>query len=503
MTHPVGRLLHIGFEGLEPPAYVLEWLQTGQVGGIVLFERNVANPAQLQQLVAACRAAARYPLLVSIDQEGGRVARLRAGFSESPGAMALGAARSESLAERVAGVMGTELRALDINWVLAPVVDLALHPENPVIGTRSLGQDPEQVTRLAQAQIRGFQQAGVAATLKHFPGHGSTVVDSHVALPVVDVPLAEIWERDLRPFRALAPITDAIMLSHVQYTDLDAEYPTSLSPAAGRMLRDRIGFAGVICTDCMEMPAVIDHYGAGEAAVLAAQAGNDILFFSHTPAYQQAAFDALVAAAEAGQIPDLEDKLARIETLVVRYPVGPQPPMEVIRQPQHLATLQQAARAAVTLVKTDRAVFPLDLTRKITLVEFASLRDTPAIESGGTSSLGTFLRQEAPSVNIISLPVETWDAERLGVIREQAHKADVLVLATRNAHLWDTQRQLARELMWIARKVVLVCLANPYDAAALPGANAVLCTCGDSTPSLEAAVAALLGQFTPTGSLPV
>ena len=172
-------MLLVGFEGLEAPQYILDWLAEGRIGGIILFARNIETRANRDAgpLVAGCR---KHPLLISIDQEGGIVARLRDGFTESPGAMALGASGSEELAERVSYVLGTELRALGINFNLAPVVDLGHDSSNPVISTRTLGSDAEQVARLAVAEVRGFQAADVGACAKHFPGHGNTPTDSHV-----------------------------------------------------------------------------------------------------------------------------------------------------------------------------------------------------------------------------------------------------------------------------------------------------------------------------------
>jgi beta-N-acetylhexosaminidase len=505
----VGRMLHIGFDGLEPPDYVLEWLARGQIGGVVLFRRNLENPAQVAKLVQTCREAAPRPILVSIDQEGGRVVRLHKHFTESPGAMALGAAGSEALAEQVSAVMATELRALGITWVLAPVVDIAHNPDNAAIGTRALGNVTPQVRDLALAEIRGFQSAGVAATAKHFPGHGNTPIDTHVRLAIVRGPLDYLWQHDLVPFRAAVESgVEAVMVSHVKFEDLDAEHPSSLSPRVVRgLLRDEIGFDGLACTDCMEMNAIAQHYGPAESAVLAALAGEDVIFFSHTQAYQQAAFDALVEAVKSGRLPEaqIDESNRRIERLIERFPAEPRPPLTVIRSPEHLAVMRRAAEAAVALYQPDSTIFPLKhgAGQRVGLVEFSSFMDTPALESGDTSALARLLRSEAPEIEVVSLPSKGLTSEIASAARHLAREVDVLVLATRNAHLWPDDRAFARELMWLANKVILVCLADPYDADTLPGANTMIFTFGDSAPLLQAAVDTLLGRLHPHGRPPV
>ena len=298
LQEKIGRMLLVGFEGLEAPQYILDWLAEGRIGGIILFARNIETPEQTATLVRSLQAAAKHPLLISIDQEGGIVARLRDGFTESPGAMALGASGSEELAERVSYVLGTELRALGINFNLAPVVDLGHDSSNPVISTRTLGSDAEQVARLAVAEVRGFQAAGVGACAKHFPGHGNTPTDSHVDLPVVSGSPDFLWKHEPVPFRAVVDAGIAsVMISHVKF-EIDPDYPSTLSPAIiTGLLRKEIGFDGLIVTDCMEMRAITLNYGAG-SAVLAALAGVDAMFFC-TRENQEAAYNALVGRSPA------------------------------------------------------------------------------------------------------------------------------------------------------------------------------------------------------------
>jgi beta-N-acetylhexosaminidase len=227
----IGQKCMVGFHGTEPPDYILEWLSSARIGGVILFSRNIHTPEQVAKLTSACHAAARHPILIGIDQEDGTVARLHEGFTQSPGAMALGAAGSEALAYQMSHVLGRELRALGINWNYAPVVDITHDINNPSVGRRSLGSDEAAVSRLAAAEVRGFQDSGVVSSAKHFPGLGNTPDDTHEALAVISGSVDYLWEHDLIPFRAVVKAGVAtVMTTHVKFEALDSEYPATLSP---------------------------------------------------------------------------------------------------------------------------------------------------------------------------------------------------------------------------------------------------------------------------------
>lgn len=508
LEEKIGQMTMVGFDGLEPPDYILEWLSIGRVGGVYLFSRNVQSPEQVANLTQTCRDAAPGPILIGIDQEGGIVARLRNGFTESPGAMALGAADSLELAEQVSKMLATEMRALAINWVFAPMVDITHDISNPSVGTRSLGRDQHKVSRLAAAEVRGFQAGGVAACAKHFPGLGNTSVDTHEALAVIDGSVDYLWDHDLAPFKAaIDAATATVMTTHVKFKALDATYPATLSPVIVRkLLREDLGFNGVVCTDCMEMKAIVDHYGAGESAVLAALAGVDLIMFSHTQAAQEATYDALLGAVRSGRLleDDVDQAVARIQVVKERFAVTERSSTAVIRQRDHLALAEQAARAGVVLLQVDQEVFPLKSgEQRINVVEFASYLDSAVMDHGGLTGFTQDLKHRAPGINCVSLHSAQTSDESVSHARQLAAEAEVLVLATRSAHLRPVQLELARALMGMAARVILLCLRNPYDVNELKGAGTVLCTCGDSTPSLRAAVDALMGDFIPSGQLPV
>jgi beta-N-acetylhexosaminidase len=450
LEEKVGQMLMVGFDGLEAPEYLLRWLSNGLVGNVVLFARNVASPTQLAELTQALHDAAAHPLLIAIDQEGGAVARLREGFSESPGAMALGAADSEALAEDVAAALGEEMSALGINWNLAPVVDISQNADNPSIGIRSLGANTERVSSLAVAQVKGFQKAGVAATAKHFPGKGNTPVDPHVDLPVLDTPPERLRERDLVPFQAVIQVgIAAVMVTHAQFAALDPESPSTLSPRIIRgLLRQDIGFNGVVMTDCLEMKAIMNRYQPAEAAQLAARAGADVILFSHTQRFQELARQSLLKDARTGRLPmsQIDTSVARILDVKDRFGFSGKTSVGNIRHPSHLITVQKAARAAIATIRASVDTLPLerDDRRSIGLVEFVPTTDLKGEGRDAASRFIDALHTEAHFVQSVVVSANTPARGRWKTV-QLAGSCDLLIVATRNAHLIPLQMKAAQD----------------------------------------------------------
>jgi beta-N-acetylhexosaminidase len=308
------------FGGRTPPGWVLNALRAG-LGGVTVFGPNIAGPAQLAALTSRLRSAAAEPL-IAVDEEGGDVTRIaHLVGSNYPGNAALGAVDDVVLTEAVYRALGADLAALGINVDLAPSVDVNTAADNPVIGTRSFGADTGLVARHAAAAVTGLQAAGVAACAKHFPGHGSTRIDSHDSIATVDVPLKLLAERDLPPFSAaIAAGVRAVMPGHLRVPELTGDLPASLSAAAQTgLLRGELGFTGVIISDALEMRAVSEPFGLPEVAVLAVAAGTDLLCFGRDQdhATYLAVRDALAAAVASGRLPGvrLEDAAARVADL--------------------------------------------------------------------------------------------------------------------------------------------------------------------------------------------
>jgi beta-N-acetylhexosaminidase len=327
----VGQRFAIGFEGLEASADAKALLREFGVGTVILFARNVAGPEQVAGLVRELQETARdagheRPLLIAVDQEGGRVARLREPWTVWPAARALGRAGNEETARRVGAAMAQELSACGIRVDFAPCVDVDTNPANPVIGDRSFGDDPDLVGRLGAAFAAGLQGGGLAACAKHFPGHGDTDVDSHLELPAVDHSRARLEDVELRPFRRLiAAGVSMVMTAHVLVREIDDAVPATLSPAlVGGLLRGELGFTGVSVTDDMDMKAVARRWPAATRAVLAAGAGCDLLCFCRDHDAQVDAVEGLIRAVEQDEIPFRQTEAAeqRIRALKDRFLAG-------------------------------------------------------------------------------------------------------------------------------------------------------------------------------------
>jgi beta-N-acetylhexosaminidase len=296
----------IGFDGPSVPPEVRALAREFDLGGVVLFARNVEAPDQVAELVYDLRQLRTgLPLWVAVDQEGGRVARLRRGFTGWPPASTLGLSGDEALARRFARALAVELRAVGISMDFAPVLDVRTNPDNTVIGDRALSDQAEDVARLGSIIVTALQEVGVAACGKHFPGHGDTRLDSHLDLPLVEHPLERLRETELRPFRAAIDAgATAIMIGHLLVPALDDARPATLSRAiVSGLLRDELGFDGVVVSDDLGMRAVSDRYTIERATVGAAAAGCDaVLLCEPNHQAQSRALEALVRAVETGEL---------------------------------------------------------------------------------------------------------------------------------------------------------------------------------------------------------
>jgi beta-N-acetylhexosaminidase len=340
-------VLQPGFEGTTAPEWLLRRLDEG-LGSVALFSRNIESPEQLAKLTAQLREV-RPDVLVAADEEGGDVTRLEArGGSSFPGNLALGAVDDAELTRSVAAELGRRLAACGVNFNWAPSADVNSDPDNPVIGVRSFGAEAWRVARHTAAYIEGLQSAGVAACTKHFPGHGDTAVDSHHALPRVDVPLATLRTRELMPFRAAIAVgTKAVMSAHLLVPAIDPDLPGTLSRAVlTGLLREELGYDGLIVTDGIDMGAIADTYGIERGTVLALAAGADAICVGGGPSDEGtvvALRDAIVRAVRVGDLPEqrLAEAAARVREVAewTATAAGPQ------RAPDFEVGLTAARRA--------------------------------------------------------------------------------------------------------------------------------------------------------------
>ena len=349
----VGPLFVLGFDGVTPPARIKSLIQKERLGGVILFRRNIESPKQLHRLTATLQKWAassnRAPLLIGIDQEGGRVQRLSAPFTQWPPIATVGRHQSHALSYAMAKAIALELAAVGVNLDFAPVLDVGTKTKNPIIGDRAFSSDPSVVSALGLAFIVGLQDQGVIACGKHFPGHGDTSVDSHKALPVVKATADTLLARELVPFRhAIENRLAALMTAHVRYPALDPEWPATLSPAIlTTLLRETLRFDGVVFSDDLEMKGIADHWPADQAAAQTLLAGADAILVCKEPDAQEAAMEGVRRALEKKRISRerFAQSQARIERMKMQI-LGakrPRPNASVIGCAEHQALAETLA----------------------------------------------------------------------------------------------------------------------------------------------------------------
>ncbi len=315
--HKIGQLLMAGFEGTTPSKEIKNLIKSYHIGGVILFSRNIESPEQLATLTEDLQALSPdAPLLIAVDQEGGRVSRLPLPFTQFPSARTLGRCDAVSLSYRNAEAISRELLAVGINMNFAPVLDINTNPKNPVIGDRAFGENPHIVSKHGMATIAAMLDQYMVPCGKHFPGHGDTDSDSHKTLPVVDLATSRLTDRELRPFvHAIENRLPCVMTAHICFSAFDEKLPASLSEnIVTELLRSALKFQGVVVTDDLEMKGVTDLFPVPEAAVRAVSVGSDLLLVCHSADEQIATLEALDAAVAKGTISEarLNQSLGRL-----------------------------------------------------------------------------------------------------------------------------------------------------------------------------------------------
>jgi beta-N-acetylhexosaminidase len=506
-----------GYPGAKPEeaattlnANARRLLDEWKVGGVILMGRNVESPEQVARLANDFQAAAGpVPVFFSTDQEGGHVARMKAPFTVMPGNMPLGATRDDQLAYAAAHAVGEELTAIGINLNFAPSADVNNNPDNPIIGVRSYGEDADLVAGMAAAQVKGYQDAGTIACAKHFPGHGDTAVDSHLGLATIPYGMDRLEQVELVPFKAaIAAGVSFIMTAHIIFEALDPKRPATLSPAVvDGLLRRDLGYQGVVITDCMEMKGIRDHYGLGEAAVMAIEAGVDILAACHTPERQEAVRNALLDAVRSGRLSEarVDRSVERILACKRKFRLDERRAVDVsavgrvVGAEEHRSIEQDIARKSITVVKDEAARIPLpdgavlvlgpETTAKTLATRLADLRQSEV------ASLGI-----GPE----------FSEEEIESVRHAAKGADAVVLLTKHKEPWTVtpqneaaQADLVREFTTTGVPLVVVALRNPYDIRHFPEVGTYVATYGYTAASIAALAEVLAGKFPAQGRLPV
>ncbi|MGW6744008.1 glycoside hydrolase family 3 protein [Streptomyces sp. NPDC055025] len=496
-----------------------ELISTYHVGGIIYFAwaHNTRDPRQIAELSNGIQKAGLaqdtpVPLLIATDQEHGIVARVGRPATLLPGAMALGASRSRADARDAARIAGAELAALGINQNYAPDADVNVNPANPVIGVRSFGADPQAVAGMVSAQVTGYQSAGIATAAKHFPGHGDTKDDSHYALPTIHHTREQWNELDAPPFRAaIAAGVTSIMTAHIVVPALDpSEDPATLSrPIVTGVLREELGYDGVVVTDALGMEGVRQKYGDDRVPVLALKAGVDQLL---NPPNLRIAWNAVLAAVRSGEISEarVEESILRILELKERLGLFSGDAAVPLRNLDrtvgtraHLAAADRIAERTTTLLVNENGLLPLNRRRQRDVLVVGA---DPASPSGTTGPPTTVLATALTELGFGATALSTGTAPSAAQIEAAvagARGKDVVVVATYNVSATSSQRTLVSALAATGVPVVTVAIRNPYDIAGLSGVKASLAAYSWTDVEVRAAARVIAGRVRPRGVLPV
>jgi len=514
--HLIGQKLLLAFDGKELTPEIRETLKAYQPAGLTFFRSlNIDNPTQVRRMTDFLQRFARDldlpPFLIATDQEGGQLMAIGEGTTQLPGNMALGATGSLELARKAGAVLGRELAAMGVNVNYAPSCDVNINPHNPVIGIRSFGEDPTTVAQLASAMIKGIQSQGVAATAKHFPGHGDTAGDSHHGLPSVPHTLERLQQVEFPPFQA-AIVADAklIMTAHLALPALDGPDapPATLSRRILHgLLREELGFEGVIVTDALDMGAIRQGEALGEDAVKAVAAGADLLLLTSDPDDQRRVYESLLSAILHGDLDakSISASVERILSLKRWLARQSQPDLSVVGCVEHQAVADEIAERSITLVRDGAKLLPLklDTAQRIAVIVPKPVDLTPADTSSYvTPGLSAAIRQFHSNVDEYMIAFSP-DAEEIANLLERLREYDMLILGTLNAYAAPNQAEFVRRVLKLDIPSVVVALRLPYDLAVFPEAKTYLCTYSILEPSMQALAKTLFGQIEFEGKLPV
>ena len=515
LEQAVGQKLILSFIGTEPSPELLALLERQPIGGITLFRaNNVSNPAQVRRLTAALQRAAadcgHPPLLIAADQEGGQLIAVDGG-AQFPGNLALGATGSTELAFQTGYALGRELAAMGVNVNYAPACDVNINPQNPVIGTRSFGEDPALVARLGAAMIQGMQAAGVAATAKHFPGHGDTDSDTHHGITIVPHDRDRLRQVEIPPFvAAIEAGVRLVMSAHIAFPAYDhgTTLPATLSPTLIRgLLRDELGFGGVVISDALDMGAIAQGPDLVIDALASALAGVDLLLLKSDYSITQNVYSGLLHAARRSLL-DPSDVLRsgmRIMELKDWLSQQSQPPLEVIGSSAHQALACEIAARSITLVRDEANLLPLKLapTARVAVVVPQTVDLTPADTSSYvTCRLCESVRSLHAATDEFVVAADPTSSEIDGLSQRLA-AYDLVIVGTINAVAQPGQAALVNAILAGGVPTIVVALRMPYDLTEYPSAPTYICTYSILDPAIDTLAQALWGHIPFGGRLPV
>ncbi len=509
LREKIGQMIMTGYPSVEPSPEIISLIEDYKVANIILFSYNLQSIEQIRQ---SCRElhqrierSTGYPGFIAVDQEGGVVTRLPKEACNVPGAMLIGATGKKEYAYQAGRITGEELKALGINMDLAPVLDVNSNPDNPVIGVRSYSSDPNLVKEYGVQMMKGLLSAGTMAVIKHFPGHGDTAVDSHLGLPIVEKTLEEMLECELVPFQsAIHQGAPCVMTSHILFPKLEPEKkPATMSKSIlTGLLRQRLGFEGVIITDCLEMSAIKNFYGTAEGAVEAVKAGAQLLCISHTPALVIETIHRLEAAVEAGEISMkvIDQAVENILRLKEKYKVDySEDTADCIGSAEHKKRTNEMIRQGIT--KVTKKELP-DISTDTVFIGSYAYRSTLANSAADYGLHFAKYMSKKLQCRYLDIPVNP-DTKEIQEILSELRNSSYVIYGLYNGHLNQGQIALARELHKIDCELLAVALRNPYDLSLLSEDIHKIAAYEYNIPVFEALLQIIKKEAAAGGKIPV
>ncbi|MGM0600953.1 MAG: beta-N-acetylhexosaminidase [Candidatus Rifleibacteriota bacterium] len=499
----IGQLLMVGYQGLTPSDEFLRFVEEWQIGGVIVFARNIEDPEKLPSAIKRIQEAAGRKIFTAIDQEGGLVMRILTKGSLFHSNMGLAATDDCKLIEQSYKAIGKEMCSLGLNWNLAPVLDIN-HFENPGIGARSFGDSPEAVEKYGIPAIKGLKNSGVMSCAKHFPGKGRARVDSHLTLPVIDISKQELLNTELAPFQAAVDFgVDAIMTAHVFFPAFErqADLPATLSKSVlTDLLRKKMAFDGLIVTDDLEMGAITEAYGIADAAARSFAAGADILLICHQLKQQIAAANTILKLVEQDSFYQnrLEESLARINQKKESLPEKNYENILTLQQ-QHEPLINDIHKKSIKVLRFDKEMLNLQNDEEI-LVVFPEITSLVQVEENQKNDrFDQIILTEFPSAKLIKYnPQEKGQTIKERIKAQNFNSANhKLIFFSYNAHLFAEQKNIALELAAQTSNAAIVALRNPYDLIDTPDFSTAIATFSFRSPAILAAISLFKGTIKP------
>lgn len=511
LRQKIGQMLMIGFPTPQVTPEFEQLLEEYKIGNIIFFTHNVVNSRQLHQLCAdlqdIIRRATGHVAFLSVDQEGGMVARMPADAVSIPAAMAIAATRKPENAYLAGKITGTELAALGLNMNLAPDLDINSNPQNPVIGVRSFGDTKETVTEFGIPLLRGLRDGGVLPVIKHFPGHGDTAVDSHLGLPRIEKTLEQLQREELVPFQsAIQNGACAVMSSHILFPNIEKEnVPCTMSHTMlTEVLRNKLNFQGLIVTDCLEMDAIQKYYGTAQGAIEAIRAGANLLCISHSAALVKETVEAVEYAVKTGALSEelIDASAEKILQYKDKYE-NPNhiPPFSCVGSDAHRKEIARISEESVTLVNQGKTGVVVKGKKVLFLGSYANRSTLASSSVNKAFSFPAYMAEQLNGDGVLT-PMNPSE-EEINRIAEKASGYDVLVLGTYHGQRYRGQAALANKLSGDYGNLVVASLFSPYELAFIDDSATKLCAYEYTPLSFQTLVKVLSGEVVPSGKLRV